>query len=817
MDDNYETKSPPVSESSLNPSQDASADRNNEDINPWRRTPRTASSPPRARRPSNEDGGSTSANTSLLNSWDDAVKTTMERDLSASLPGNQDPIPVLPSGKSVRRKFFRFGKRRALLALGLILFVGVAAAGAHRYFGKNDPVVATEQPEDDKTGAEAPDGSDVNKGGKVPAGTNSADDGVVAVKSPDEACRDHLDLDLAKVGVLKFGQSLDYDSVDPLWIGDVFDPTVAAVDVVRNIPVELYQTVGDGCTAAGTAQWRLVLPHVIDAGRVGTSDFDSVSRIKAYDQDLPLRLAIAKETARQFNNECVTAEYVPLTAEQTPFIYVAAYASSQELAYVAIKARASALFGATIGETSAGTTSTLMPFSDRQEVKPPEMNGLDDVIVVKIPLPALDAISEDERGLMTVRCSFGKHEGGDGIVVSDALTSPTLRTHVFLDRPWGARMIEWQPDDSEEESDKPCTGDDCPSGDQPADDGNEPCVGDDCLPDESTDGDKPCTGDDCPPGDSAGVDDGGSSQCVLPEGWTEMSVAQKVADNPCGCLDTTRIRADNGQCLPDVNDYQSTDGDKPCTGDDCPPGDQPTDGDQPCVGDDCPPGDQPADGDKPCTGDDCPPGDQPTGGDQPCTGNDCPGGESTDGDKPCTGDDCPPGNQPADDGNEPCTGDDCPPGDQPTDGDQPCVGDDCPPGDQPADGDKPCTGDDCPPGDQPTGGDQPCTGNDCPGGESTDGDKPCGDGCPGDQPTGGDQPCTGNDCPGGESTDGDKPCTGDECPGDEPTGGDQPCTGDDCPGDGDDQECPDGEFPDMDGDCKRDDPGVRNPDGGFAF
>ena len=47
-------------------------------------------------------------------------------------------------------------------------------------------------------------------------------------------------------------------------------------------------------------------------------------------------------------------------------------------------------------------------------------------------------------------------------------------------------------------------------------------------------------------------DDNTNSQpttAVLPANWNQMSVREKIASNPWGCHDTTKIRADNGQCL----------------------------------------------------------------------------------------------------------------------------------------------------------------------------------------------------------------------------------------------------------------------------
>ena len=49
----------------------------------------------------------------------------------------------------------------------------------------------------------------------------------------------------------------------------------------------------------------------------------------------------------------------------------------------------------------------------------------------------------------------------------------------------------------------------------------------------------------------AGTEDTGteSVDSVLPPNWDSLSVAEKIELNPHGCVDTTKIRADNGQCI----------------------------------------------------------------------------------------------------------------------------------------------------------------------------------------------------------------------------------------------------------------------------
>ena len=40
-----------------------------------------------------------------------------------------------------------------------------------------------------------------------------------------------------------------------------------------------------------------------------------------------------------------------------------------------------------------------------------------------------------------------------------------------------------------------------------------------------------------------------SPTVILPDNWADLSVVEKIILNPWGCHDTTKIRADNGQCL----------------------------------------------------------------------------------------------------------------------------------------------------------------------------------------------------------------------------------------------------------------------------
>ena len=162
---------------------------------------------------------------------------------------------------------------------------------------------------------------------------------------------------IADVDVLRWGDSLIYDEINTFWVAG--NGQVDAATIKDNAISELYEKVGDGCTAEGVAAWRYILPRSIDANRVDVDDMDAKSRIAVYKDDDDTRVAVAKETARQLEN-CVESQFVYLTPETTPHIYVAAYQRDHS-----------------------------------------------NVVFVQIPTPQLDELPAGDQGLVSVRCSLG--------------------------------------------------------------------------------------------------------------------------------------------------------------------------------------------------------------------------------------------------------------------------------------------------------------------------------------------------------------------------------------------------------------------------
>ena len=208
---------------------------------------------------------------------------------------------------------------------------------------------------------------------------------------------------LAEVGVLRYGDSLSYNDIQPFWDSEsVFQGD--ADDIFGNIVTQLYDTVGDGCTPAGVAYWRYLLPHVIDADRVGVDNHDARVRINSYMEETDTRIAVAEETARQFAN-CRDMQYVNLTVEDAPRIFVAAYTADYN-----------------------------------------------DVVFVQTPLLQVDALANGQNGLIVVHCQFGKSEGVNDSYVNEAFISPTLRAIVYRDQPTGGTVFILDPDDDTQEA-----------------------------------------------------------------------------------------------------------------------------------------------------------------------------------------------------------------------------------------------------------------------------------------------------------------------------------------------------------------------------
>ena len=103
-------------------------------------------------------------------------------------------------------------------------------------------------------------------------------------------------IDLEEADVFWFGQSLEYNRINSFWPGDEVSHDSASA-VVHQAVTELYESVGDGCTAAGVAYWRNILPQSIDADRPGVGNHDAATRIAVYSEEAATRVAVAEETA----------------------------------------------------------------------------------------------------------------------------------------------------------------------------------------------------------------------------------------------------------------------------------------------------------------------------------------------------------------------------------------------------------------------------------------------------------------------------------------------------------------------------------------
>ena len=83
------------------------------------------------------------------------------------------------------------------------------------------------------------------------------------------------------------------------------------------------------------------------------------------------------------------------------------------------------------------------------------------------------------------------------------------------------------------------------------------------APDDDDDDDS-STDDDSTDDDSTSV----PPFAGLPDNWDQLTPAEKTAANPYRCLDTTKIRADNGQCISGGSEYDADDIANPVPGDD---------------------------------------------------------------------------------------------------------------------------------------------------------------------------------------------------------------------------------------------------------
>ena len=224
-------------------------------------------------------------------------------------------------------------------------------------------------------------------------------------------CQVESDVDLEKVGVLSHGDSLEYNNINSLWASDNAADDAAGV-VVDNAVDELYRQDRDGCAPAiAVSYWRGLRSDVIDADRPGIDNNDTITRTAAYTEDADTRVAVAEETASQLSSCVDNAEYVELTVEEAPAIFVAMYAKDYE-----------------------------------------------EIVFVETSLPQEDELSSGDQGLIVIRCAFGKTEGSSGVSADGALISPSMRAIVYLNQPTGVQasqivLLEPLDTDSEEPGD----------------------------------------------------------------------------------------------------------------------------------------------------------------------------------------------------------------------------------------------------------------------------------------------------------------------------------------------------------------------------
>ena len=534
-----------------------------------------------------------------------------------------------------------------------------------------------------------------------------SDDNVVTLCQQDS-------VDLDEVGVFWFGKSLEYNRTNSFWSDNPADASATMQQVVT----ELYETVGDGCTASGAAYWRNVLPHSIDADRPGVDNYNASVRRQAYLSEPATHVAVVEETARQLNACVNNASFVHLTSVEMPRIYVAAYTPD---------------YG--------------------------------DVVFVETPLLKIDQLPDGSQGLKVIRCAFGKTEGTNGEYVNDVHISPSLRAIVFLDRPAGlpegmivlgdsqpesdqsspdGEAVD-QPDDSQATSQAssgaPYTSSSLDENQastesqQPASDENQ----------DSTEDQQPASGESqtsTEDTESSSDQNQAAAEGTLPEFDSQVSKEPRsdsstaAADATAATNETQTAQADTSQSSSDQNQSTSTkvapsnppsedsttsdetqtasttstpsteettvptEGEtkpeptptaspSPVEDENCPsgncdqsgttPSDQapapgmPGEGNQGSDGKNCGntcdqqgqnpgPGQTPGDGSDGKTGDTCTGDNCPGSGNQGCVGANCPGDGS--GGNTCTTPNCPGDGNDGDDGNGSCPGDDCP-GDDP--------------------------------------------------------------------------------------------------------------------------------------------------------
>ena len=237
--------------------------------------------------------------------------------------------------------------------------------------------------------------------GDQPNGDNAQTGTVEPTAETEIFCGGLMQINLDEVGVPRWGDRLTFADVRSL---QSMDTEATASDIMTATVDQLFDSVGDGCTPAGIAYWRNISPHVIDANRAGIDNHDAGARVSIYSESTTLASAVAQEIHDLMSQSC-QASLVNLTEEETPIIWLAAYARDYS-----------------------------------------------DVVFVQTPLLGVDELADGRLGVTAVRCSFGQLEGGASDNANTILISPTLRALVYLDRPTGSQIFVVEPT---EEADEP--------------------------------------------------------------------------------------------------------------------------------------------------------------------------------------------------------------------------------------------------------------------------------------------------------------------------------------------------------------------------
>ena len=543
-------------------------------------------------------------------------------DSDAGGDGNQPPPFPLDTSDDREPRWYRKHRTGLLVTLVILIFAALAFTLWQRA------------------------GSDDSDDSSEPSVTGVVDETLTLCQEPSA-------VNLEQIGVLRFGDSLHYNTINPFWMSDR-TANGDAEAILANAVDELYQTVLDGCSPAGVAYWRYVMPHVIDAERPGIDNNDATTRITAYTKETDTRVAVAEETASQLSN-CADVQFVQLTVEEAPRIYVAAYAQDYS-----------------------------------------------DVVFVQTPLLQLDDLSNGDRGLIVIRCSFGKMEGTAGSYVNETFISPSLRAIVYRDQPAGVQVFQVTPEteDSDKQTQDPREREE--ELNEPDDPVKEPDTESDPVKEPDTESDpvkEPDTESDPvkePDTESDPVKEPDTESDPVKEPDTESDPVKEpdTESDPVKEPDTESDPVKEPDTESDPVKEPDTESDPVITPEDSSEGTVNDDGQDAGQTDNQTDEQKPTDG----SGDGC---DGTCG--QSDTDGDTGDGDSSDGNQGGDTDGC----------NTDCPGDDA--GDQGTDDDG-CTSGNCP-------------GDDA--GDQGDDNGDGCTSGNCPG-DDDDGDNGCGDDCPDD-------------------------------------------------------------------------------------